>query len=145
MGQPILGVWNSSDDFILLMILFCIRASLWRTYCLLRLMRRLTLSSPGFISGPEGSRVFFVISCPIAQVQASGSVTRDFVPFLLVDPLKKAFKALGQGYCPAYGGTDLLLSSCCLNSCFPQHVPQPVFGTLLSKSLFLYRYRMDQW
>lgn len=33
MGHPILHVWNSSDDFILLMLLFCRRGSLWRTYC----------------------------------------------------------------------------------------------------------------
>lgn len=63
---------------------------------LLRLMQRPTLSSLGFKSEPEWSRVFFVISCPIAQVQASSGVAGDFVPFFLVDPLKKAFKALGQ-------------------------------------------------
>ena len=32
MGHAILDVWNCSDDFIL-MVLFCIRPSLWRTYC----------------------------------------------------------------------------------------------------------------
>lgn len=72
-------------------------------------------------------QVCFVISCPIVQVQASSSVTRDFVPFLLTDPLKKAFEALGQNYCPAYSDAVLWLSFCCLNFCYPWHAPQPVY------------------
>lgn len=33
MEHPIFDVWNISDYFILLMLLSCIRASLWRAFC----------------------------------------------------------------------------------------------------------------
>lgn len=103
---------------------------------LLRLIQRLALLSLDFELGPGWSRVYFVISCPIAQVQASSSITRLFVPFLLIDPLKKAFEALEQNYGLAYSDTGLQLSFCCSNLCSPWRAPQPVLRSLLTKSLF---------